>query len=104
MMNDIRDKVVGNVLNKNIQPGQRRILNIALEMLREPQILLVDNALSGLSMADSAKVIKILHHYTLEGNLVITSITQVDSNMFNHFDKVWILDEGGYPVYTGSQR
>ena len=101
MMNDIRDKVVGNVLNKNIQPGQRRILNIALEILREPQILLVDNALSGLSMNDSARVIKFLHQYTLEGNLVITSITQVNSSIFNHFDKVWILDEGGYPVYTG---
>lgn len=101
LMNDIRDKVVGNVLNKNIQPGQRRILNIALEILREPQILLVDNALSGLSMTDSARVIKFLHQYTLEGNLVISSITQVNSSIFNHFDKVWILDEGGYPVYTG---
>jgi ABC-type multidrug transport system ATPase subunit len=100
-INDIRDIVVGNVLNKKIQPGQRRILNIALEILREPQILLVDNALSGLSMSDSARVIKILHQYTLEGNLVITSITQVNSRIFNHFDKVWILDEGGYPVYTG---
>jgi ABC-type multidrug transport system ATPase subunit len=101
LLNDVRDKVVGNVLNKNIQPGQRRILNIALEILREPQILLVDNALSGLSMTDSARVIKILHQYTLEGNLVITSITQVNSRIFHHFDKVWILDEGGYPVYTG---
>jgi len=101
-LSDIRDNVVGNVLNKNIQPGQRRILNIALELLREPQLLLVDNALSGLSMADSAKVISILHHYTLAGNLVITSITQVGSNIFSYFDSIWILDEGGYPVYTGS--
>ncbi|MBN1415716.1 MAG: ATP-binding cassette domain-containing protein [Bacteroidales bacterium] len=101
LITEIRDKIVGNVLDKNIQPGQRRILNIALEIMREPQILLVDNALSGLSMADSARVIKILHNYTLEGNLAITSITQVGSNMFGYFDAVWILDEGGYPVYTG---
>ena len=101
LLTDIKDSVVGNLLDKNIQPGQRRILNIALELLREPQLLLVDNALSGLSMADSAKVIKILHRYTLEGNLVLTSISQVGSNMFSYFDKVWILDEGGYPVYTG---
>jgi ABC-type multidrug transport system ATPase subunit len=99
----IKGLVVGNVPDKNIQPGQRRILNIALELLRDPQLLLVDNALSGLSMADSSKVIKILHNYTLEGNLVITSVSQAGSNMFNHFDKVWILDDGGYPVYTGLQ-
>ncbi len=104
LLSDIRDKVVGNVLDKNIQPGQRRILNIALELLREPQLLLVDNALSGLSMTDSAKVISILHQYTLEGNLVITSITQVGSHVFNYFDSIWILDDGGYPVYTGPSR
>lgn len=101
-LTDIKDVVVGNVLDKNIQPGQRRILNIALELLREPQLLLVDNALSGLSMTDSAKVIKVLHNYTLEGKLVITSISQVGSNIFGYFDKIWILDEGGYPVYTGA--
>jgi ABC-type multidrug transport system ATPase subunit len=100
-LTDIKDVVVGNVLDKNIQPGQRRILNIALELLREPQLLLVDNALAGLSMTDSAKVIKVLHNYTLEGKLVITSISQVGSNIFGYFDNIWILDEGGYPLYTG---
>ncbi|MBN2762497.1 MAG: ATP-binding cassette domain-containing protein, partial [Bacteroidales bacterium] len=100
-LTDIRDKIVGNIMNKKIQPGQRRILNIALELLREPQILLVDNALAGLSLSDSIKVIKVLHNYTLEGNLVITSVSQVGSNMFSYFDDIWILDDGGYPVYTG---
>ncbi len=101
-LKEIKDVIVGNILDKKIQPGQRRILNIALELLREPQLLLVDNALAGLSMTDAAKVIKVLHNYTLEGKLVITSISQVGSNIFGYFDKIWILDEEGYPVYTGA--
>lgn len=98
---ELKHKVAGPANSKHIQPGQRRLLNIALELLREPQILLVDNALSGLAMSDASKVIKILHEYSFQGNLVITSISQVDSNTFMLFDKIWILDEGGCAVYNG---
>jgi ABC transport system ATP-binding/permease protein len=98
---ELKHVVVGGILSKHIQPGQRRMINIALELLREPQILLVDNALSGLGMADAAKVIKILHDYSFKGNLVITTISQADSLTFRFFDKIWILDEGGIAVYNG---
>ncbi len=57
--------------------------------------------LSGLGMADAAKVIKILHDYSFKGNLVITTISQADSITFRFFDKIWILDEGGIAVYNG---
>jgi ABC-type multidrug transport system ATPase subunit len=98
---ELKHSVVGGVLSKHIQPGQRRMINIALELLREPQILLVDNALSGLGMADAAKVIKILHDYSFGGNLIITTISQADSKTFLLFDKIWIFDEGGRIVYNG---
>ncbi len=103
-LTDIKNVMVGNFNSKDIQPGQRRLLNIALELLREPQILLVDNALSGLGMSDACRVIKILHDYSFRGNLVITSISQVDSETFKLFDKIWILDTGGYPVYNGTVK
>ncbi|MBN1143660.1 MAG: ATP-binding cassette domain-containing protein [Bacteroidales bacterium] len=98
---EIKHKMAGPADSKHIQPGQRRLLNIALELLREPQILLVDNALSGLAMSDASKVIKVLHEYSFQGNLVITSISQADSSTFMLFDKIWILDEGGCAVYNG---
>jgi len=98
---ELKHTIVGSVLSKLIQPGQRRMINIALELLREPQILLVDNALSGLGMSDASKVIKILHDYSFSGNLVITTISQADSNTFLLFDKIWIFDEGGKIVFDG---
>ncbi len=98
---ELKHKMAGPADSKHIQPGQRRLLNIALELLREPQILLVDNALSGLAMSDASKVIKVLHEYSFQGNLVITSISQADSSTFMLFDKIWILDEGGCAVYNG---
>jgi ABC-type multidrug transport system ATPase subunit len=96
--------VVGTTSGKQLQPGQRRLINIALEILREPQILLVDNALSGLGMSDAARVIRILHDYSFSGNLVITTISEVDNITFKLFDKLWVMDEGGRMVASGTAK
>ena len=98
----IRDVRIGSFSEKNIQPGQRRLVNIALELLREPDILLVDDANERLNMADSSKVIKVLHQYTFKGKLVITSISQTSESVFRMFDKIWVIDEGGFPIFQGS--
>ena len=41
-LDEIRNLKVGNSLNKVISGGQRKRLNIALELIREPTILFVD--------------------------------------------------------------
>lgn len=99
-----RDQVVGSFQNKKILPGQRRLLNIALELIREPQILIVDDALMPLSMNDSVKIIEVLSDYSYKGNIVITSITQCSSDIAALFDKFLILDDGGLPVYYGKLK
>ncbi len=98
---DIRDTLVGKQKDKFIQPGQRRLLNIGLELIRDPQILVVDNSPSSLSTSDSSKVIEVLNKYTFKGKLIITSITQSCSNSFEYFDNLFILEYGGIPVYYG---
>jgi ABC-type multidrug transport system ATPase subunit len=97
---EYKNTVVGSIYEKNLQPGQRRILNIALELLRTPKILLVDNPYYGLNNVESSRIIKLLHDYTFEGNLVITCISQTNPQAFRMFDKLWIIDESGYPVFT----
>ncbi len=101
-LENIRDVRVGSFSEKNIQPGQRRLVNIALELLREPDILVVDDAIERLNMADSSKVIKVLHQYTFKGKLVVTSISQTSQSVFRMFDKIWVIDEGGFPIFQGS--
>ncbi len=100
-LTDLKHMQAGPPSGKHIQPGQRRLLNIALELLREPQILLVDNAVNGLAMTDASKVIKALHEYSFDGNLVITTISQTNSKTFACFDKLWMIDEGGRMAYNG---
>lgn len=97
-----KDLQVGSPLNKMISGGQRKRLNIALELIREPGILFVDEPTSGLSSRDSENVMSLLRELSLKGKLVFVVIHQPSSDIYKMFDKMFILDTGGYPVYYGN--
>lgn len=101
-IDEIRDLEVGSPLNKFISGGQRKRLNIALELLREPSVLFVDEPTSGLSSTDSEAVMNLLKEQSRKGKLVIAIIHQPSSDIFKLFDKLWLLDKGGYPIYNGN--
>jgi ABC-type multidrug transport system ATPase subunit len=98
---DIRDLQVGDLLNKKVSGGQRKRLNIGLELMREPVVLFVDEPTSGLSSFDSEMVMSLLKNQTLSGKLVFSIIHQPSSDILKMFDKIWILDKGGYMIYDG---
>jgi len=93
---------VGNVLAQTISGGQRKRLNIALELTRQPPVLFVDEPTSGLSSRDSENVIDLLKELTLLGKLVFVVIHQPSSDIYKMFDKVIIMDVGGYPIFYGN--
>ena len=93
---------VGSPIHKYISGGQRKRLNIALELIREPAVLFLDEPTSGLSSSDSEKVINLLKEQTCKGKLIVVNIHQPSSDIFKLFDRLWILDRGGYPVYDGN--
>ena len=93
---------VGSPLNKMISGGQRKRLNIALELIRQPSVLFVDEPTSGLSSRDSENVMNLLRELALKGKLIFVVIHQPSSDIYKMFDKMFILDTGGYPVYYGN--
>ena len=97
-----KDLRVGSVMNKTISGGQRKRLNIALELIREPAILFLDEPTSGLASRDSENVMDLLRELTLKGKLVFVVIHQPSSELFKMFDQVVILDHGGHMVYYGN--
>jgi ABC-type multidrug transport system ATPase subunit len=98
---EIKDLQVGDPMNKMVSGGQRKRLNIALELMREPVVLFVDEPTSGLSSFDSEKVMTLLKNQALSGKLVFTIIHQPSSDILKMFDRLWILDKGGYMIYDG---
>jgi ABC-type multidrug transport system ATPase subunit/uncharacterized tellurite resistance protein B-like protein len=99
---EIKHLKVGNPLQKTISGGQRKRLNIGLELLREPMVLYVDEPTSGLSSRDSENIMDLLKELSLRGKLIFVVIHQPSSDIFKMFDKLLILDVGGYPIYYGN--
>jgi ABC-type multidrug transport system ATPase subunit len=97
-----RELKVGTPLNNVISGGQRKRLNIALELIREPLVLFLDEPTSGLSSRDSENLMDLLRDLTLKGKLIFTVIHQPSSEIFKMFDKVIILDQGGCMAYFGN--
>ena len=96
-----KDLRVGSVLDKTISGGQRKRLNIALELIREPAVMFVDEPTSGLSSRDSENVIDLLKELSLKGKLIFVVIHQPSSDIYKMFDKMYLLDTGGYPIFYG---
>jgi len=93
---------VGSPLDKTISGGQRKRLNIGLELLREPSVLFVDEPTSGLSSRDSENIMDLLKELSLKGKMVFVVIHQPSSDIFRMFDKLVILDVGGFQIYYGN--
>src|SRR3972149_4173186 len=98
---EARNLKVGSPLEKTISGGQRKRLNIALELIREPSVLFVDEPTSGLSSRDSENIMDLLKELALKDKLVFIVIHQPSSDIFKMFDKLLVLETGAYPIYYG---
>jgi ABC-type multidrug transport system ATPase subunit len=99
---EIKHLKVGNPMKKYISGGQRKRLNIALELIREPSVLFVDEPTSGLSSMGSEKVMLLLKEQALKGRLVIVNIHQPYSDIYKLFDRFLVLDKEGHVIYKGN--
>lgn len=101
-LSETRNLKVGSPLQKTISGGQRKRLNIGLELLREPAILFVDEPTSGLSSRDSENIMDLLKELSLRGKMIFVVIHQPSSDIFKMFDTLIILDVGGFQIYYGN--
>ncbi len=101
-LNDKRDLKVGSRLNNVISGGQRKRLNLALELIREPSVLFLDEPTSGLSSRDSEVLMDLLRELTLKGKTIFVVIHQPSSEIFKMFDRVMILDNNGKLAWYGN--
>ncbi len=101
-LSETRNLKVGSTLQKTISGGQRKRLNIGLELLREPTVLFVDEPTSGLSSRDSENIMDLLKELALRGKMVFVVIHQPSSDIFKMFDTLIILDVGGFQIYYGN--
>uniref|UniRef100_A0ACD5YYJ8 Uncharacterized protein n=1 Tax=Avena sativa TaxID=4498 RepID=A0ACD5YYJ8_AVESA len=97
----VRDSLVGSVEQRGISGGQRKRVNVGLEMVMEPSVLILDEPTSGLDSASSLLLLRALRREALEGVNISMVVHQPSYTLYRMFDDLILLAKGGMTVYHG---
>ncbi|KAJ0242323.1 hypothetical protein HA466_0208040 [Hirschfeldia incana] len=100
-LQSVRSSLVGTVEKRGISGGQRKRVNVGLEMAMEPSVLFLDEPTSGLDSASSQLLLKALKHEALEGVNICMVVHQPSYTLFRTFNDLVLLAKGGLTVYHG---
>lgn len=94
------DTKIGDDMDRGVSGGERKRLCIASEFLTRPKIVLFDEPTSGLDSTMAKLVVENMRSIAREGVVVVSSIHQPSSEVFEMFDDVLLLDQGQL-IYSG---
>nr|MBA2271855.1 ATP-binding cassette domain-containing protein [Chthoniobacterales bacterium] len=100
-LSERRDSVVGSPVKKTLSGGERKRLNIGLDMIGSSDVYLFDEPTSGLSSKDSEHVIEIIRGMA-HNKIIVVTIHQPSSKLFQMFHKAILFDKGGRLVFFGT--
>jgi ABC-type multidrug transport system ATPase subunit len=98
-LQDLRDGIVHQL---RLTAFVRKKINIGLELLKDPQLLLLDEPLASLSSSEAESIARLLKNLAMSGKLVIASVNHTSPRAFRLFNDAWVLDDEGYIIYTGT--
>lgn len=102
-LSERRDSIVGSPNKKTLSGGERKRLNIGLDMIGGTDVFLFDEPTSGLSSKDAEHVIEIIRAMA-HNKIVLVTIHQPNSKIFQMFNKAMLLDKGGKLVFYGTPQ
>lgn len=100
-LQSVRNSLVGTVEKRGISGGQRKRVNVGLELVMEPSLLILDEPTSGLDSTSSQLLLRALRHEALEGVNICMVVHQPSYTLFKMFDDLLLLAKGGLTVYHG---
>ncbi|KAK9168728.1 hypothetical protein Syun_000868 [Stephania yunnanensis] len=103
-LQSVRDSLVGTVEKRGISGGQRKRVNVGLEMVMEPSLLILDEPTSGLDSTSSQLLLRALRREALEGVNICMVVHQPSYTLFKMFDDLILLAKGGLTVYHGPAK
>ncbi len=102
-LNERRTSIVGTTEKKILSGGERKRLNIGLDMVSSADIFLFDEPTSGLSSKDSEHIMEIIRDMS-HNKIVLVTIHQPTSRIFQMFHRALVLDRGGKLVFFGTPQ
>lgn len=82
---------VGDQRKRGISGGQRKRVNLAMELLTDPPILVLDEPTSGLSSTDTISVLELLRSLADAGKTILVTIHQPSLEAYRKFDAVAVI-------------
>src|SRR5271154_211454 len=94
---DKKNTLIGSPEQKVLSGGQRKRVNIAMELITDTPVLFLDEPTSGLSSYDAEGVVDLLKRLAGEGKTIITTIHQPSIVVYRKFDNLIMIsrDRGG---------
>jgi ABC transport system ATP-binding/permease protein len=94
---DKKNTIIGSPEKKVLSGGQRKRVNIAMELIAAAPVIFLDEPTSGLSSYDAENVVQVLKKLSNEGTTIITTIHQPSLDIFKQFDSLIMIsrDAGG---------
>lgn len=101
----VANSIVGDVTRRGVSGGEKKRVNIGLELMAKPSILFLDEPTSGLDSSSAMLVMKALRTLVERQGVTICSVIhQPRAFIFNLFDAIILLGVGGRMVYHGPTR
>lgn len=85
------DVLIGSPEKKGISGGQRKRVNLAMELLTDPLVLFLDEPTSGLSSEDALLVMKLLRDLANAGKTILLTIHQPSLEVFRLMDNLALI-------------
>jgi len=99
--------LIGSPEKKGISGGQRKRVNLAMELLTDPSVLFLDEPTSGLSSEDALMVMKVLRELADSGKAILLTIHQPSLEAYRLMDNLILVGKDqnspdpGVLVYYG---
>ena len=100
-LSHIQNSQIGDETKRGISGGQRKRVNVAMEMVSSPSMLFLDEPTSGLDSTTSFELIEALKALASKGTNILVVLHQPSYQLFQLFDDVLLLGKGGSTVFLG---
>ncbi|XP_021728709.1 ABC transporter G family member 39-like [Chenopodium quinoa] len=97
----LRDSLVGLPGINGLSTEQRKRLTIAVELVANPSIIFMDEPTSGLDARAAAIVMRTVRNTVDTGRTVVCTIHQPSIDIFEAFDELLLMKQGGQVIYAG---
>ncbi|CAN9499624.1 unnamed protein product [Ophioblennius macclurei] len=90
----VAHSVIGGRVFPGISGGERRRVSIAIQLLQDPRVILLDEPTTGLDSMTANQIVVLLAQLAKRNRIVIVTIHQPRSELFRVFSRIAIMSRG----------